>query len=71
MAEIKIEWHIEGLSPEGAWCLLGKLGTEGDHLAHRDSVVRMLREKGIDRYRSVRLAKYVTTIEIIGQDIAV
>lgn len=66
------EWRIEGQDPEGNWHMLDKpLKAEGDHLAHRDHVVRMLREHGIKRYSRVRLAKYVTSVEVIGEDISV
>jgi len=68
----KTEFRIEGLTPEGDWHMIDRpLGTEGDHRAHRDHVVRTLREMGIERYSRVRLAKYVTTIEIMGEDISV
>lgn len=63
---------IEGLNPEGEWHVLSdRLGREGDHLVHRDAVVRELREHGITRYSKVRLKKVVTTIEVIGEDIRV
>lgn len=69
---IKTEWHIEGKNPDGEWHMIDKpLGLEGDHRAHRDHVARMLRDMGIERYSHVRLAKYVTTIEIVGEDIKV
>jgi hypothetical protein len=70
----KTEWRIEGQDAEGNWHSLDlapPLGVEGDHLAHRDHVVKLLREHGIKRYSHVRLAKYVTTIEIVGEDIRV
>jgi hypothetical protein len=72
MTTIEVKWQIEGKSPDGEWHLIDRpLGKEGDHAAHRDHVARMLRDMSISRYSHVRLAKYVTTIEIIGEDIKV
>lgn len=72
MAVITTEWRIEGLNPDGDWHTLDRpLKAEGDHLRHRDELVRMLRERGIKRYSRVRLAKYVTSVEVIGEDISV
>lgn len=68
----KTQFIIEGLAPDGTWHLLDKpMGLEGDHQAHRDSVVKMLRDSGITRYSQVRLKKIVTTVSIIGEDITV
>lgn len=72
---LKTEWHIEGKAPDGTWHILDRPLGPGfqdlDRLAHRDHVARMLRDMGIERYSHVRLAKYVTTIEIVGEDIKV
>jgi len=68
----KTEFRIEGLSPDGDWHMIDRpLVTEGDHRAHRDHVVQTLRDMHITRYSRVRLAKYFTTIEIMGEDISV
>ncbi len=68
----KIEWRVEGLDPDGNWRLLDRpLGREGDHLGHRDHVVRTLRDMKVSRYSKVRLVKYVTTIEVVGEDVSV
>lgn len=67
-----ISFIIEGLAPDDTWHLLaGPMGLEGDHQAHRDSVVRMLRKMNVTRYSKVRLKKIVTTVSIIGEDIRV
>lgn len=69
---VRTEWKIEGLNPEGDWVMLDRpLMAEDDHLERRDLVVRTLRERGVTRYSKVRLAKYVTTAEIAGEDIPV
>lgn len=66
------KYHVEGLNPEGEWHMLDRpVEYDADPRAHRDNVVRMLRKMGITRYTRVRLAKYVTTIEIVGEDITV
>lgn len=66
------EWRIEGQDPEGNWHMLDHpLKAEGDHLRHRDHVVRTLRDMHISRYSKVRLVKYVTSVEVIGEDISV
>jgi ABC-type hemin transport system ATPase subunit len=65
-------FQVEGLGPDGQWHLLDQpLGTAGDHAAHRDAVIRTLRDLNIDRYSRVRLVKYVTTSEVVGQEIEV
>jgi hypothetical protein len=70
---VKTEWKVEGQDVEGNWHLVGLQAVDPscDHLAQRDHVVKQLREFGIKRYTMIRLAKYVTTIEIIGEDIRV
>lgn len=68
----KIEFRVEGLDPDGEWHMLDRpLGIEGDHRAHCDRVVQVIRELNIARYSKVRLVKYVTTVEVIGEDITV
>lgn len=68
----KIEYHVEGLTAEGEWHLLDRpMGVEGDHQAHRDSIVRTLREMRVTRYERVRLMKVVTTTEMVGEGIKV
>jgi hypothetical protein len=71
MAVLHTEWRIEGQAEDGTWHTLAIPGREGDHLAHRNVVIELLRAMGVTGYRRVRLAKYVTTIEIIGEDIKV
>ena len=70
-----IAYQVEGLTPDGKWVAIDRtLGIEqapGDHQAHRDHVIKVLRENGVSRYTNVRLAKYVTTAEIIGESIPV
>lgn len=67
------KFQIEGLNPDGEWHLVGlnTLGVEGDHKTHMDHVARMLRDHGITRYSRLRLAKYVTTLEVVGEEITV
>jgi hypothetical protein len=62
---------VEGLNPDGSWVEVGLAINHEDPLAQRDSVVRKLRDFGITRYSKIRLAKYVTTIEVVGEDIRV
>lgn len=71
MAVIKTEWLVEGQTMEGTWHTVGRGSHEGDNGAYRDSVVNLFRQTGVKRYKKIRLAKYVTTIEIIGEDITV
>lgn len=67
-----IEFRIEGLNPAGEWVMLDRpLPVEGDHQAHRAEVIASLRRHGITQYSSVRLMKYVTTAEQVGQEITV
>lgn len=67
-----VVFQVEGLNPEGDWVLLDKtMGIEGDHQAHRDHVVRLLRDGGVKRFTRVRLMKYVTASEVVGQEIEV
>jgi hypothetical protein len=69
---IKTEHLVEGLNPDDEWHEVGLVIKDGeDPLAQRDRIARQLREFGIKRYSKVRLAKYVTTIEIVGEDIRV
>jgi hypothetical protein len=68
----KTEHKIEGLNPEGDWVTVGlHVDPDADPRKQRDDTVKMLRHYGIERYSKVRLAKYVTTIEIVGEDISV
>lgn len=67
------EWRIEGRAEEeDVWHDLGFIhDDQADPLAQRDRAVKLLREHGIRRYDKVRLAKYVTTVEVVGEDITV
>ena len=71
MTVIKTEWLVEGQTMEGEWHTVGRGSREADNLAYRDSVVKLFRQTGMKRYKKVRLARYVTTIEVIGEDITV
>ena len=72
MSVIKTEFRVEGEDAQGNWHTIGLSPLEDDDpVAERDRVARMLRQHGIRRYGKVRLAKYVTTIDIIGEDITV
>lgn len=70
---IQTEWRIEGKAEEeDVWHDLGFIHDPScDHLAQRDRAVRLLRQHGIKRYDKVRLAKHVTTVEIVGEEISV
>lgn len=69
---IETKFHIEGQIEDGTWHMIDRpVAYQADPRAHRAEVIRVLREHGITRYKKVRVAKYVTTIEIIGEDIPV